>query len=134
MEALSSLLNGRQTVHIDQTDEQKELETKKLADLFIPEDIRRAMDLRPDLLDALTPEQRKSLEKGEQVALTIGDLPKDVKQKAMDFIKYSSDQLSSLNLDIDRSRMSEFQITIYPNEESPLSISGYVVGGRRIFY
>ncbi len=120
-DALTLLLNGRQEIRITQTPAQQQMESalaRSVPAVAVEQIMNRLNELasliRPSLVDALTPSQRESYERGEPVLFEATSTPEPIRALVEDYMRLRLSLLRSFptHPDIDDSRIDAFQLVL----------------------
>jgi len=141
LEALSTLLNARPEVTLNQSEAQKKLEAELEAKAL---DTRRHVDklsdaLKAELMKILTPEQQKQAALGQSVLFSIDHLPESIRSKAIEYVFACTAELPKLLpngpvIEIDLKRFRQFKLEIPPPPSLRIGIRGIDLNGTEIWF
>ena len=128
LEGVSFLLRAGQQVTIEQTEAHK----------FALKEIEDGRSAREKLSDALskklasqlTKEQKEKIAKGQEVALSLNSMSKELKALAIQYM----DIAKPSGVSLDTSRFNEFDIVFLPPPSVGLGVNGYSDTGEKIGY
>lgn len=135
-DALSFMLNARETITIGQTNRQKQYEEDliKQDDSRLTDREKMSRELRKDLEKLLTPEQKKKMQQ-EEVGIKLSDIPSELRGKVDKYIYYLANRPGGSNPSIDFSRLNQFEIVFLPPQNAPggaLGVNGWTNIGMPI--
>lgn len=131
IEAITYLVNAKQKLTIEQSEDQKLLDMAQLDHRLERQKLSDA--LTEKLLSQLSKEQKEALAMGKEVPISLKSLPPELRDLASDYIRQSAQGMNPpFNLDI--SKIGDSNVVFLPPPSSCLGADAYLPDGTILHF